>query len=64
MAFFQLLGMHGRRGGGGMFSWILDHDTRFWLLASLAGFVYLMILSLVFGLQLFVLQKIAGRDQQ
>jgi len=43
-----------------MFSWILDHNTRFWLLAGLTGFVYLMILSLVFGLLLFVRQKIAG----
>jgi len=48
-----------------MFSWIIiDHYTRFWLLAGLTGFVYVMILSLVFGLLLFVGQKIAGRDQE
>jgi len=48
-----------------MFSWIIiDYYTRFWLLAGLAGFVYLMVLSLVFGLLLFVGQKITGRDQQ
>ena len=47
-----------------MFSWILDQDMSFWLLAGLTGFIYLTILSLVFGLLLFVGQKIAGRDQQ
>ena len=48
-----------------MFSWsIQDYYTHFWLLAGLAGFVYLMVLSLVFGLLLFVGQKIAGRGQQ
>ena len=48
-----------------MFSWIIiDHYTRFWLLAGLTGFVYVMILSLVFGLLLFVLQKTTGRNQQ
>ena len=57
--------MRGRnREPAGMFSWILDQDVSFWLLAGLTGVVYLMILSLVFGLQLFVLQKIARRDQQ
>ena len=48
-----------------MFSWIIiDYYTRFWLLAGLAGFVYLMVLSLVFGLLLFVGQKITGRGQK
>ena len=48
-----------------MFNWIvIDDYTRFWLLVGLTGFVYLMILSLVFGLLLFVGQKIAGRGRQ
>ena len=48
-----------------MFSWIIiDHYTRFWLLAGLTGFIYLTILSLVFGLLLFVGRKITGRGQK
>jgi hypothetical protein len=54
----------GGSGAGGMFSWILDQDTDFWLLVGLAGFIYFMILSLVVGLLLFVLQKTKGRDRQ
>ena len=47
-----------------MFSWILDQDMSFWLLAGLTGFIYLTILSLLFGLLLFAGQKITERHQQ